>query len=260
MKDKISIGIVTFIKRRDLIQNLINNIRKHSGDDVDIILMVNGENEELTDNGYREEILKFCSSVKNCYAFVFPEFKSLPKLWNNIVISSRTKYNLIMSDDVNYNSDIISQLSDIVSNEKSDFFTINYTFAHFVITKQKLHSLGYFDERLLALGEEDGDMVHRHIEIHGSRMHDVHVPSLGHIARYSDGATNSEIHIDNKPRINKLIREHKYTPNPVGIKGMWDEPMERVWSDYQQYPYEMFVLKNKHNMKKFDKIIEDYDA
>lgn len=258
-KRNISIGIVTFKERHALIKSLISDIRSNSGTDVDIILMINSNNNDIMDDTYRTEMLIFAASIPNCYPFFCPEFKSLPKLWNNIIIFSRTQYNLIIGDDVLYQKDIIANVLQFINIDKSEFFTLNGGFSHFVVTKKMLHMIGYFDERLLSLGEEDGDIVHRYIEIFGHRMPNINMNGILNTARYDFKPINAEIHIDNKPMVNKKIRELKYQEDLNGIRGMWDTPLKKVWEDYQQYPYEMFVNKNKRNIIKFDYIDHDYN-
>jgi hypothetical protein len=257
--NEISIGIVTFMARHELVKSLIHNIRIHSGDNVDIILIINGDNEEYMNDGYRVEMLNFCAAIKNCYPFFCPEFKSLSKLWNTINIFSRTQYNFIIGDDTIYDKNVIDDIRQHIEKSKSEFFTLNHGFSHFVITKKILHTIGYFDERLLALGEEDGDMVHRHIEIFGKAIDNISTNGIHNSARYDFKPTNAEIHIDNKPLINKKIREEKYVSDSAGIRGMWDFPLKKKWEDYQQYPYEMFVNKNKKNIKKFESLDINYE-
>lgn len=258
-KQELSIGIVTFKARKELVQTLINNIRKLSGNEIDIILIINGDNEEKMDEKYRSEMLDFCAKTEKCYPFICPEFKSLPKLWNSIVIFSNTEYNLIIGDDIVYQIDVIPQILSAIDSYQYQFFTLNGGYSHFVITKKRLHQLGYFDERFLALGEEDGDILHRHIEMFSTAVPTLSINGIFNGARYDMKPLNSEIHIDNKPTINKIIREHKYVIDPQGIKGMWDTPLRRVWPDFQQYPYELFVRKNKKNMKKFQSLDVTYD-
>ena len=53
----ISIGIVTFRERKHLVEELIKQIRKYTPDTVDILLAVNGNNEELMPESYRQEML-----------------------------------------------------------------------------------------------------------------------------------------------------------------------------------------------------------
>jgi hypothetical protein len=47
----------------------------------------------------------------------------------------------------------------------------------------------------------------------------------------------------------------KYKENTDGIYGMSPVPIIKIMDDYQQYPYEEFVIENKHNIKKFKKVV-----
>jgi hypothetical protein len=258
MKTNISIGIVTFRQRAHLIKDLIKQIRSHVPEEVDILLAVNGNNEENMPNDYREDMLKLSLEYKNVFPIVCPEFKSLCKLWNTLVIFSKTDYNFIICDDVVYeNSSILDQVTDFIDKSKSGFFTINNQFSHFVLTKTMLHNLGYFDERLSGFGEEDGDIIHRYIEAFGQRMPDIQIKGLYNKGSYELRNEKIETHIDNKPRFNREFVMKKYTHDPNGIYGMSPIPVRKVIEDYQQYPHEMFVINNKHNIAKFDKIIFD---
>jgi hypothetical protein len=261
MENKISIGITTFKERCDLVKTLIKNIRDYHGNDVDIILMVNGNNEEHMDDDYRKDMLLSCANIKNCYPFIYPEFKSLSKMWNNIVIFSNTEYNMILNDDVVYkNCEILNIIDNYINNTNEELFTINYSFSHFIITKNILHKLGYFDERLLAFGEEDGDIVHRYIEMFQSNMGNINISEIFNGANFDLLSPNLETHYVNKPRINRKIAEMKYISDTNGIKGMSPIPLKRVWDDYQQYPYEMFIKNNKQNIKNFKNVNINYES
>jgi len=136
-------------------------------------------------------------------------------------------------------------------------FTINNQFSHFRLTKSVLHTLGYFDERLIGFGEEDGDIIHRFIEIFGQRMPDIQIPGIYNKASYELRNDRIETHIDNKPKFNREFALLKYKQDPTGIYGMSPVPVVKVIDDYQQYPYENFVRNNKHNIAKFEKVISD---
>jgi hypothetical protein len=256
--DNISIGIVTFKQRSELIKDLIKQIRTHVPDSVDIILAVNGNNEELMSDEYRKDMLSLSMDYKNIYPIICPEFKSLCKLWNTIAIFSRTEYVFYICDDVIYeNPNCLNIISEYIDKTKSEFFTINNQFSHFVLSKSILHTLGYFDERLIGFGEEDGDIIHRHIEIYGDRMPDIHISGLYNKGSYELRNEKIETHIDNKPRFNREFASLKYTPDPSGIYGMSPVPIKKILDDFQQYPYEMFVKRNKHNIAKFEKVLLD---
>jgi hypothetical protein len=255
-KKDITFGIVTFRQRKHLVKNLINNIRNFHGDENDIILIINGNVDETMHDDYRTDMLEYCKNIKNCYPIFCPEFKSLSKLWNNICIFSKTEYNFVICDDVKYEQkNTLNTVVDYINQTGCEFFTINNQFSFFVLTKTVIHQLGYFDERLIAFGEEDGDMVHRYIEKFGKRMDNIHINGMMNGANYELRDERIKTHIDNKPSINRKIAEMMYTKDVNGISGMAPYPIKKVWPDSQQYPYEEFFNKNKHNIMNNGEVI-----
>lgn len=258
--NNISICVVTFRQRLDLIKNLINKIRINVPNNVDILLVANGNNEEDMPEDYRKEILNLSLSYNNIYPIICPEFKSLCKLWNTLVIFSKTEYNFIICDDVEYENDkILNQIMDYINQTNCEFFTINNGFSHFVLTKTILHKLNYFDERLIGFGEEDGDIVHKYISMFKKSINNININGLYNKASYDLKNEKIETHVDNKPRFNREFIYNKYKQDMNGIYGMSPVPVVRVMEDINQYPYEMFVKNNKHNLSKFDKINFSYE-
>ena len=257
----ISICIVTFKERASDIKRLISQIQSDTeSDGVDIVLAINGNNNELMDEQYRKEMLQLCHDTPNCYPIVCPEFKSLPKLWNTLAIFSRTEYNFFLCDDVEYtNTNIIQQVKQHIEKTSDSFFTINGGFSYFVLTKTILHDLKYFDERLIAHGEEDGDMVHQFIKHTGKEMNNISISGLHNKASYSKESNPKEMefHVHNKPKFNREFSRLKYENNPNGIRGMNPTPISvrSGMEVLQQYPYEEFVRKNKHNIAKFERVV-----
>lgn len=254
----ISVLIVTFKERAQYVKELIAKVRKDT--DADILLAINGNNGELTDENYRKDMLELCLNTPKCYPIICSEFKSLPKLWNTLVIFSRTEYNFVICDDVEYgDSKNIEQIKNYIELTNEEFFTINGGFSFFVITKSKLHQLNYFDERLCGFGEEDGDIMHSYILTHKKPLPILSIPGMYNRALYNIKNKEVETHQDNKPKFNREFIMMKYVDDPNGICGMNPTPLSRVLSTKQQYPYEMFVKHNKHNIKKYDQVILKYD-
>ena len=224
----ISIGIVTFKERKELIKELVRRIRLTVPETVDIILAINGNNEEEMPDDYRTEMLDLAKQYKNIYPIFCPEFKGLSKLWNNLVIFSKTKYNFILCDDITWaNPNIYNEIINHINSTKQEFFTINGGFSHFVCTKDILHKIGYFDERLCGFGEEDGDMHLRHIKKMG---HDI--PKLTIYGIYNNSAYNLknkkiETHQDNKPRFNRELMYFLYEENEIEGVGSMLDPIKR---------------------------------
>ena len=256
----ISILIVTFKERAEYVKELISKVRLATNDKVNILLAVNGNNEEEVDELYRKDMLELCAKTPRCFPIICTEFKSLPKLWNTLVIYSKTEYNFVVCDDVEFNNaDALQIISDYVSKTNEEFFTINGEFSFFVITKSMLHKLNYFDERLCGYGEEDGDIVHSYILTKLSLLPRLNIGGIRNKALYNIKNKHIDTHIQNKPRFNREFIMMKYKEDATGICGMNPTPLRRVLHTKQQYPYEMFVKHNKRNIKKFDKIILKYD-
>ena len=261
----ISIGITTFKRRLKSVEKMIDYL-KSCDKDVIINLAVNGEVNEDFDDDYRRGILKICTNHNNIFPFFFQEFRSLSKLWNNIVIFSKTDYTVILKDDLIFdtNQNFINIVKEIINrNPGMGCCTINNSWSHFIISKNFLDEMNYFDERFLLHGEEDGDFVWRYIDKFGNYPPSIQVPVVVNLHQTGQDdptvvASNVEIGYASKPKFNQEFTVTKYNYNPnAKISGMYGRPHERVLSDSVQYPYEKFFFRNKHNFQKFEKIVLD---
>jgi hypothetical protein len=135
------------------------------------------------------------------------------------------------------------------------------SFSHFVMTKELLDDIGYFDERFLLHGEEDGDFVWRYIDKYGNYPPSVNLPILSnlHQTGVEDPtiiSQNTQLEYANKPKFNQEFTITKYQFDPTAkISGMYGRPHKRVITDEKQYPYEKFYSNNRINLKEFKKII-----
>jgi hypothetical protein len=255
---KYTICITTFEAREKLATDFIKYISEHAPE-YNILVAVNGNNENKVNEEYRKKFLSFCSNIPNCFPIFCPEFKSLAKLWNTLVIFSDTEHNLICNDDISITNPItFKNIQNVLDNTSHEFFTINGSFSHFVITKSILHELNYFDERLIAFGEEDGDMVYQYISKYKKQIPVFKIDGFHNVHAYSQSDPNLEVHIDNKPKFNREFISLKYTHDKDGIYGMSPIPVKQIIGNIQQYPYEMFNIKNRHNIKKYTNIDPQY--
>ena len=248
--ENITICVTTFKRRLPLFKNLIECIKKIYPN-VQILVGINGEYNETVDEAYRKEILNFIASKNNVIPIMFTEFRSLSKIWNTLVIFSSTNYNLILNDDLSFNNpNILEKINDYINNNKNEIFTINNSWSHFVISKSELDNLGYFDERLLTIGEEDGDMVWRYIEKYNKNINTLWIDGIRNLAcDYNIPPTNIKTHVDNKPIFNSnFVKKYKYKLDVTGISGMFGESYIKVLNNEKQYPYEIFWMKNKDNI------------
>lgn len=251
MKNNFDIGITTFSLRYDFVEKLITKIRD-LGVPNNIFLCVNGEKDSKFDEIYRKNILDLCHKNTNVYPIFFVETRGLSKMWNTLIIHSSKDDILILNDDidlVNENMfDVVS--SHIESEEYYGLSKINDTFSFFVINKKLINELGYFDERLLGFGEEDGDITYRMISKKGKDVYRLYVQGVYNIV--------SDIrHEYIKPGVGKysffnrdFTFNKKYDCNSKksNISGMFGMVCDQVLEDLNLYPYEKFYLENKSNL------------
>jgi glycosyltransferase involved in cell wall biosynthesis len=222
----LSIGITTYKYRFDkYLKPLINQIRKQTQNE--IILAVNGEYKEPFDNEYRKQLLNFCAETSNVYPFLYPNFRSLSKMWNNIIVNATSEYVLILNDDMiitdeNYIKTVIQEIEKFQCN-----FRMGGHYSRFVIKKDTLLPSQYFDERFLGIGAEDWE-YNRRIR---RGICNMKVSKYGGILNKSDGENS----VRNQRRNNKFSRFNLEVYNKNLLPA-------------DQYPFEDFYLKNHHKL------------
>lgn len=247
-----SIVITTFDQRfKPFLIPLISQIRKLRPE-VEILLMVNGNCHAHFNEQYRAELMSFISGIDNCFPTIFPQFQSLAKLWNRGILNASNDRVLVLNDDLGFEGGHDDQF--FVSLEESldkyaHAFQINGSFSHFVVSKGELLSVGCFDERLLGLGEEDGDFFWRYHEHFGREIADINILGISNI--HSDIAdTGYTKGIRTASKFNReFIKKQKYQDILFGgYRGMFDKRVKKVLKDENQYPYEGFYLENRHKL------------
>jgi hypothetical protein len=163
--NKYSITITTYKYRFETwLKPLLNQIKKFRPE-VEILVAINGEHEQKFDQDYRKNILQFLADKENVYITMYPNFRGLSKLWNNLLINSSNHLVLSLNDDISITSDIFfNELESYMENGLT-MFKINSSWSHILLDRRVVNEVGWFDERLLSIGEEDGDFEWRFGEI-----------------------------------------------------------------------------------------------
>ena len=179
-----SIVITTFDKRfEEFLRPLITNI-KIERPEVEIIVTVNGACRAPFNQEYRQALLLFLSSQHNCFPTLFPNFQSLAKMWNRGILTASNDQVLVLNDDLHVPTGLedsfFNRLEEALKTHTGTF-KINGSFSHYVISKKELIEVGCFDERLLGLGEEDGDFYWRYHETLGREIPSVDLPAIDNI-------------------------------------------------------------------------------
>jgi hypothetical protein len=246
--ENFTIAITTFAKRYDYVVNLIPQIRNYT--DNKILLIINGEKDGEFDETYRKNVLELCAKYNNVYPSMFIETRGLCKMWNTGLILSDKDDVLILNDDIEIHSgDVIKYVSlHIKTPEYKGLTKINGSFSHFIANKVIIDKLGYFDERLLGFGEEDGDISYRFIKA-GIAINNIYVNGVVNIIS-NIRHEHITAGIGKYSNFNRqFIYGEKYSPNVSSPhKGMFDTPMDQKLEDVNQYPHEEFFRQNKSKL------------
>jgi glycosyltransferase involved in cell wall biosynthesis len=244
-----SIGITTFSKRFDHLSKLVDQIRQL--DDCDILLTINGNYNCEFDEDYRKKVLSLCCQYTKIYPIFFPEQRGLAKLWNTITIHSKTDWILMVNDDIELTENEIFTILNNLSKNEPDIKRINGSFSHFILHKDCIDDLGYFDERLLGFGEEDGDIFYRYIKKYNKWLQNISVHGFKNLC-VSTRDENIKAGTGKYSAFNRNFCFHnnncKYKPDDNGISGMFGLKMIKNLVDEPQYCYEKFFKEHKNKL------------
>ena len=111
-----------------------------------------------------------------------------------------------------------------------------------------MEEIGFFDERLMGFGEEDGDISYRLLKV----GKDIGNHTVNGVINIISNVRHEHVKsgIGKYSKFNRdFIYNEKYKPNLSGnIKGMFDTPMDEVLTNETQYPYEIFFRENKSKL------------
>jgi len=250
---KISIGIATFERRfESYFVPLLTKIRSFEPG-AEILVAINGEHKKAFGEDYRRRILEFMATHQKTFPVFFPTFRSLSKLWNTILIHASNDFVLMLNDDTLItDGKFMDKIARILKKNGGRSFLINRSWSHFVAQKEEIVNLGYFDERLLGIGEEDGDMTWRYIRKYGAPMVSHSIKGFRNYAEetMAEQPENIKCHSNSKYTLfnRRFVHEKKYAASPHGIQGMFDEPMEMKDEGPDQYPNERFYREHSNEL------------
>lgn len=160
----ISIGITTFEHRFErYFVPLLERIREYAGNE--IIVAVNGEHEREFGEEYRRRVLECIAGHKNVYPVMFPRFRGLSKLWTSVIIHATHDHVLMLNDDIMIRKPrFLVDVCAALRRNGGRTFVINRSWSHFVVSREEI------DERLLGIGEEDGDIIWRYMKRYGREI------------------------------------------------------------------------------------------
>lgn len=157
-----SIGVVTYLGRYETYFQPFLRELAEIFPEKEIIVFVNGHYDIVLQTAYLKEVTAFLSTFRNVRYVTHLEHQSLARGWNHLVWLSRYPRVLICNDDLRIKPSFREHMERGLA-EYPDFFVINKSWSHFIMSKDVIRQVGWFDERFKGVGYEDGDYMVRMI-------------------------------------------------------------------------------------------------
>ena len=254
-----AILITTFEKRQFTAAiPLIESIRA-ADIDLPIAVFVNGNLNGDHDLEKRSNFILKLGSIPNVSVICSNVMTGISRNWNLGIQLLGADYVLCLSDDLELKNGIKKDLESAFSIAEKEELVLIGSFASFIISTKCIEKIGWFDERFLGFGEEDGDYVYRFIAEYKREPKNYYTSAVRHLDLQSRGDDISNA--GKYSLFNLAFRNVKYKQCSTGILGMFDHPLTKVIDDYNLHPMENFRRKNAHllridNLERIHKEIE----
>lgn len=233
------IVIVTFSKRFfDNCLPLIKELRA-SGVDQEIYIGINGEDRRSYDPALRSKFLQEISAIPNVNPVSFGSFQGLSLIWNRCIQAADSEIVIVLNDDLIVEKDYIVATLDKMAKvaKNKSICLLNSGWCHFAISTRVFQEIGWFDERLLGIGEEDSDLTFRFEDFFGFSCFDNSIQEKGLIHDSSSVFDSNLAKGKGKYSLfNWVYIEMKYSFGKGTISGMFDRPALKQIVEVNQYP------------------------
>ena len=161
---------------------LLKQIRL-SGVTEPIALVVNGHLHSTFDSKLRNELYLVLATIPNVFPIFIRKFHGLSHNWNLGIRLLGCETTVVLNDDLWVNVSSFKSEMNRILNESAggSLATINRSFSHFLIRDSALKDVGWFDERFVGIGEEDGDYYLRYFRCFSEPPLDFHTNSIVHL-------------------------------------------------------------------------------
>ena len=237
------IVVTTFEKRffssaLPLIQQL-----RDAGIDYPIMVVINGNLDGNHNQDLRQKFISELAKFTNLGVVTNFQFSGISRHWNLGIQLLGTESVACFSDDLVVSHHFKNELESVYEAVKVAGLVTIEGFAAFVLTRDLIDEIGWFDERFLGFGEEDGDYVWRYIKRFEKDPPRFKSFSLVHQNLQSRG--DEVAGISKYSLFNLAWRKTKYVENSEGIFGCFSRPQIQRISDTDYHPMETFRRKNR---------------
>jgi hypothetical protein len=155
----LTIGIVTYLGRfESYFKPLVRSLH-HLFPDYDKVAFLNGHHETARQIRYLKEATAFLNGYPSFRYLTSLAHQPLARAWNRLIMLACHEKVLLLNDDVFLAPEFRHNLENLKS--WPEIFTLNGSFSHFLIHKNVIRQIGWFDERFQGIGYEDADYICR---------------------------------------------------------------------------------------------------
>ena len=136
---------------------------KESNLDRSVFLIINGDQGTNFNEATRTRFLSEALSIYPVSPICFGSGRGMAEMWNaGARYADRDKL-IFLNEDLMIDPSGLSNAIKVMEDalETRDLVLLNQSFGHFGVKRDCLMELGWFDERFLGFGEEDGDFMWR---------------------------------------------------------------------------------------------------
>lgn len=174
-----TISITTFENRFEpFALPLVKEIRKHCSNP--IIVVINGNYDRPIDKSKLSNFLNLLNEQTDVFPVVFTSFQGWASLINTGIRHSASEVTFLFNDDIYLDGRLF--MAGLTSHTKrileSGLGLINGSWSHFGISRSCIFKIGFFDERFLGIGEEDGDYQIRYQEFFKREVEQLVMPGM----------------------------------------------------------------------------------
>ena len=208
-----------------------------------IYVVINADFGGDFDVTMRSQFIKELSAIFACYPICSGRPLGMAAVWNLGIRQSGASTIAVLSDDLIFHTEQLKNCIEtlLAIAERKKLIILNGSFGHFAITVQCLREVGWFDERFLGFGEEDGDYLWRFEEKYGVSAETVMLSGLSNRSA-ATGFDVIQTNADNKYSLfNKEFLLQKYEFGPSGSHASrFSQPAKRLLPEDEIYSSDLW--------------------
>jgi hypothetical protein len=255
LEGKASLVITTFSDR--FFEYAIPTLRslRAAGVDREIFLVVNGDQSGRYDAASRMRFLSEALAEIDVNPVCFGAGRGMSEMWNMGARAAGTEKLIFLGEDLLIDSN--NALSAIVALEdeleRSPLVILNGSFGHFGTLRSALVKVGWFDERFLGFGQEDGDYSWRIRDAYPeSEIKWINHPGLNNISS-NLGYKFIKANTSNKYSVfNNAFLRVKYKFSTEDLKNGFSASPKLAISEESRYPEQGFRDKFEYLLNEED--------